>query len=583
MKLLRSRTFLVALGVFVLSLVVRMIGIGWGLPNDLHNQSYHPDEPVVFAYSQQIEPMKGDFTPGFYNYGTFYLTLLRVSTDVVNAYGGGPTSNSESAQWQTVGRYHLAGRVLSAIAGAATVLFVFLILRTRVGEFGSLMGAAAMCFAPGHVVHSRFQTVDVLATFLLTVSLYFALRVTERGSSEKMFVKWAVWSGVFAGLSAGTKYTGLLALVALAVVCALSKERFRWRAMGFGVLASLLTLAIVTPGAVLDSTKFFQDFSYEMTHTQTGHGLVFAGTPSGFLYHWGNLFVAMGPVLVVFGVLGLVRAAIKKHAWAIALLAFAVVYFVLIGRSEVKFMRYVFPLVPAFAVGFGWMVSRAHESPKAGLRFVVMFFAIMGVGGVFGGGAIRTAHFTSWMTGEDPRDTIARELKEASDQNTTVGLVSDPWFYTPPLFPDTALPRAVPFDERNMRRLAASSPRVVQYIPMDPSTRFDFDVRLLTELNPDYVVTSSFEIGDLARIIEKLPSPPAEYKTQIGRAEEFMDILLTRYDKWKVHGSEAFGLPHDVRYIRPEIEVWKKKTDLNLTSLGSSTTSPSSGAPVGTR
>lgn len=581
MERIRSKAFLFALVVFVVSLAIRLVGIGWGLPNELHNQSLHPDEPVIWAYSQQIEPAKGKFTPGFYNYGTLYLTTLRVTTDLVNGYGGGPKGNTELDTWQAIGRYHMSGRIISALAGAATVLFVFLILSSRVGVFGSLMGAAAMAFSPGHVVHSRFQTVDVLATFLLTVSLYFALQLTDSVSTERLFCKFAIWSGVFAGLSAGTKYTGILALAALIVACSLATDKLRWRALVFGIIASVFTFIIVTPGVLLDSQSFFRDFTFEMTHTQTGHGLVFAGTPSGYLYHWSNLFIAMAPPLIVLGFAGLVRAISRKHAWAIALGAFAILYFILIGRAEVKFMRYVFPLLPVFAIGFGWIVTRAHQSPKPGIRFAVMFFALMGLGGVFGGGAIRTGSYTAWMKGEDPRDAVARELKALSNDQTTVGLVSDAWFYTPSLFPDTALPRAVPFEIRDEKRKATTRPMVVQYIPNNPNSRFDFDKRLMTELKPEYVVLSNFEIGDLNRLA-KLPSPPAEFKSQIERAEEFMDTLSTHYKMGKVHGHEGFGLPHDIRYIRPEIQIWKKKTDLNTGSVGFSITSQPSGAPANT-
>lgn len=574
MGLRDKKTTLVALGVFFFALIVRLFGIGWGLPDDLHDFSYHPDEPVIFGYSQQIQPTKLDFTPGFYNYGTFYLTVLRIATDMADAYGAGPKNESEHETWMAVGRYHLAGRMVSALAGAATALVVFLLLLPRANLLGALMGAGALALAPGHVVHSRFQTVDVLATFLLALSLYFAVKFVE---DESAGAKCAVFAGLFAGLSAGTKYTGILALVSLAVACALSKKPHRWSALAFGTLASIVAFVIVTPGCLLDSQKFFQDFAYEMAHTSEGHGLVFADTPSGFLYHWANLFIAVGPAIVVLGALGIARACQRKHAWAIVLTAFFVAYFVLIGRAEVKFMRYVFPLVPVIAVGFGWIVSRAHESPRASLRFVVMFFAIMGLGGVFGGGAMRTATYTAWMSGPDPRDVTATELGGA----TSVGVVSDPWYYTPPYYPQTGLPRAVPFEKRKSAMDASLEPPVVQYVPANADDRFDWDVRLLKETRPEYVVFSSFETEGLDRLV-KLPSPPAEFKTQIERAEEFMDTLSTRYALQKVHGADAFGLPHDLRYIRPEIQVWKIKADSSTERPGSSTTSPSSGAPAAT-
>ena len=234
----KRRTLLLGLGVFVVALAVRLVGIGWGLPNDIRNQSLHPDEPVVFAASQRIEPSHLQFVPGFYSYGTLYLTLLRMTTDVVTAYGGGPKDSSEKAMWRAVGRYHLAGRVLSALAGAATAWIVFLVLWPRTGLLGSLFGSMAMAFAPGHVVHSRFQTVDVLATFLLVVSLYFALRMLSPpdgdAPSDRNYLKWAAWAGLFAGLSAGTKYTGILALVALAAVVIAERRKGGWKALALG-------------------------------------------------------------------------------------------------------------------------------------------------------------------------------------------------------------------------------------------------------------------------------------------------------------------------------------------------------------
>ncbi len=588
----RRRTLLLGLGVFVFALLVRLVGIGWGLPNDQRNFSLHPDEPVVFLYSQQIEPAKLDFTPGFYNYGTLYLTVLRVATDMADTYGAGPVGNSEDAYWQAVGRYTLVGRVISVAAGAATALFVLLILLPRVGTFGSVLGAAAMALAPGHVVHSRFQTVDVLATFFLVVSLYFALRLVKTGDedlSDKAFTKLALLSGVFAGLSAGTKYTGILALFALAVIVLMARRAAGLKPLGYAVLGAVVVFLLVTPGALTDSGAFFRDFKYEMAHTQTGHGLVFAGTASGFIEHIRNLFVALGGIVTMLGAIGLARASYKKHAWAIGLIAFALAYYILIGRAEVKFMRYVFPLVPVLAIGFGWLMSRAALAVQSeGKGKLLLGGAIIGFLGVLGVGASAslTATFSSWMATKDVRDSVAEDIRSVSNSERTVGLVQDPWFYSPSLYKNVAAgpwiegaPGA--FEKRKAWMDAAARPMVVRYIPQAPEARIDWDKRLLTELKPDIVVFSSFEIGDLNRL-KKLPSPPSEFKIQLGRAEEFMDTLQTGYEIWKVRGTDGAVLPHDMMYIRPEIQVWKRKTSSTTPSTGSSTTSGPSGAPAPT-
>ena len=75
-----KRDILIALALFVAALVLRWVGIGWGLPNDIRNQSLHPDEPVIWMYAQQLDPGRGDFDPSFYQYPTLYLTALKVAS-----------------------------------------------------------------------------------------------------------------------------------------------------------------------------------------------------------------------------------------------------------------------------------------------------------------------------------------------------------------------------------------------------------------------------------------------------------------------------------------------------------------------
>ncbi|RYG42037.1 hypothetical protein EON79_19690, partial [bacterium] len=136
-------------GLFLFALLIRLVGIGWGLRNDLHDWSYHPDEPVIQLYSQRIEPTQGAFTPGFYNYGTFYLTTLKVASDVVAGYTGGPDPKNLLGDQSLAfySRVTLAGRILSALAGAGTVLLAFLMLRRWTGLLGGTMGALVLAVA----------------------------------------------------------------------------------------------------------------------------------------------------------------------------------------------------------------------------------------------------------------------------------------------------------------------------------------------------------------------------------------------------------------------------------------------------
>ncbi|MEZ5163142.1 MAG: hypothetical protein R2688_05210 [Fimbriimonadaceae bacterium] len=177
---------------------------------------------------------------------------------------------------------------------------------------------------------------------------------------ENEILRAAIWSGVFAGLSAGTKYTGILALIVPVLIGVLAyrgTEQFKSipKTLGIAVAAALGAFVITTPGILLENALFMKDFIYEMKHTSTGHGLVFAGTPTGFIYHLRNLNLGFSTILWIVGV-GALPGCWRRHPWMIGLAIFFTLSYFLIGRAEVKFMRYTFPLLPPLAVGLGWLI-----------------------------------------------------------------------------------------------------------------------------------------------------------------------------------------------------------------------------------
>lgn len=545
--------------IFLVALGFRLMGIGWGLPNALHNQSYHPDEQVIWQFSQGIEPAKLDFSPGVYNYGTLYLTTLRVASDMVAAYTGGIDPKDPQSVWDYMKRCHLAGRWISALCGAGLAFLVFLIGRRFLNTFAAALSGLAIAFAPSLVVHSRFQTTDMLATLLFAASLGFSLKLLARDNDgwHRETMKICLLAGFLAGLSAGAKYTGILALATLAAACLLYNKAQWWRAFLAGVGASLVGFLIATPGALVDSSRFLRDFKYEMMHTSTGHGLHFLGVSNGFLYHLSNLVSGLSPLIVILGAVGLVGACRARVYPVLALLPSFVLYFLLIGRAEVLFMRYTFPLYVAMALGFGWFAQQA--SRKSMVSILTGAIGILAVGGA----ATIAGRATEPMVEPEARDLAALYIKnESAGKNWTAGFVSDPWYYTPPLFKDTALIRGL-FVEQMAEAAKVSEPRVIRYTPANPEERVDWDTRLLDQ-SPEFVVFSSFEAGDVARLVKTNVSP---VHPDAQRFKEFLARLEVEYTEI---GPGAVGDPldryfrdgmvvHDMHYVRPQIYLWKRK------------------------
>src|ERR671917_72933 len=73
-----------------LAAVLRTWGLTWGLPHSGRFYPYHPDESVLLHAVCRVNPLWGDFEPGFYNYGTLYIFLSRLAYDFsLVAFGWG--------------------------------------------------------------------------------------------------------------------------------------------------------------------------------------------------------------------------------------------------------------------------------------------------------------------------------------------------------------------------------------------------------------------------------------------------------------------------------------------------------------
>jgi hypothetical protein len=175
------------------------------------------------------------------------------------------------------------------------------------------------------------------------------------------------------------------------------------------------------------------------------------------------------------------------------------------------------------------------------------------------GGMRQSLVFTAWMSGEDPRDSAARYLRTNARE---VGFASDPWFYTPPMFPNSTAPRTMPFTAR-MEEMESLSSIALRFHRTPGEDPFAFDVRLLTEEKPQYVSVTSFEYGDLNRLTTVKGLEPID-QLQVDRFRAFSDELVKSYTVDRVFGEDGslYGATHDLEYVRPVVVLWKrKKTD----------------------
>jgi len=533
--------------IVALGMGLRFGALDWSLPNAQHPlATYHPDERVNLTAAMQADIAHGQFDIKFYNYGTFYFYLVDLAHIVGKGYGFIPTPSDRTEslpptlaqQAAVLAKYFLVGRFISALLGTLTLPVLYALGRRMVGRKAGLIAALLYGVAPLAVLHAHFLTVDVTATFFVTLALLWSARMlTSQTWSD--YVLAAVWTG----LAAATKYNAGLVLVAPIVAHLLNKNPDackKHRAAQFVVLIALtlLTFLIACPGPWLNFDAFWNGtypgsgLRYELfDHSRSGHGYLFTDTGNGWWYHLTvSLPFGLGPALLITGLVGLVTALRKptKSDWL--LLAFFLIYFGISGFSHVRFARYMLPLFPVFCL---WAA-----------RFLITIrLPVIDIGGglLFVGPLTLygSAYLLLCMTTQDPRDAAAAFLERRAPQGARVAFATVPWFYSPPLSPGFGA-LAAP------QRIEAAK-QVTRFNLAIPPAEWD---RSVFNPTPDYVVLSDIEtMHPVSRL--HLEAPTQFVGTIPCQNYRVFAPPMTRDPLY-----QNTIIPEDIMYVRPTITVY---------------------------
>jgi hypothetical protein len=279
-------------------------------------------------------------------------------------------------------------------------------------------------------------------------------------------------------------------------------------------------------------------FAYEaFVHPHQGMGEVFQRTGNGWIYHltfnlpflmtWPIELAALGGVSLAW------RSRVRTPRYA-PVLACTLCYFATLGLSQVRFLRYDLPLVPALCLLAALAVAAMEEGAfkLSGARLAAL--------GLVAVALLGTVNVTSAFTAVDPRDQAAAYMSEHAGTTTEVGLLDPPWFWTPPLSPQDA------------------PPGTHSEVDGSPDGRFNFvvtglDSALLTERKPPWFVVSEFEWRDKERLDD---ADYISFKSSLDRnyslAARFVNTPLLPLP------GRAF-VPHDYLYPDPEVRIYQRR------------------------
>jgi len=382
----KTKVFL-ALGIFVFAFILRAWGYEYGLPI-----LYNGDEGQLIQ--RAIRFGSGDLNPHNFIYPSLFMYLLFFCYGgyfLIGSLFGAFSSLGEfrSAYFIDPSMFYIIGRLLSAAAGALTIVFVYLIGKRA---YNRATGVVAALFLSVEYLHIRFSHLakpDAAMACLAVIALYYAYKIYEEG-------KWSNYllAGAFTGLAISMKYNANFVVLTILSAHVLRtyqsrlgdlKNDFKLLFMSFASVG--IFFVIGSPFTLLDAKTFIRDLQFQsLAITQQQSILDFLST---ILKYCRELFLPShwslsGEFFGFFILLGLGIFLIRPEKKDLVFLPFLIMHFLFFTyKTSSSFLKphYLLPILPVFylfgAKAFVMVIHKVKISPARQSAIVYAASAVL--------------------------------------------------------------------------------------------------------------------------------------------------------------------------------------------------------------
>lgn len=320
---------------------------------------------------RSVDPNPGGSSrPRQFAYGSLALFV----TDFAGWFWGRLTDEP----WNDFWRIFRVGRVMTVIADLITILLTYGMARRAFGTTVGLLAAACFALATMPVQLSHFFVTDTWTTTFVTAALWATLVAVKRRT-----VRAFALAGFLAGCAVATKVTVVIFGLPLLTAAWLARtapatqhtpdagisdqddeaapgvldELLRFVTfLGTAGVAAFMAFFLFEPYAVLNPQIYLRDIGEQSAIISGRVDLPYTRQYIGtipLLYQAKNLAAwELGPLLGAAVLIGLAwairRAYRRRDRFDLVLLAWVIPYLGVLMLNEVKFMRYLLPVIPVF-------------------------------------------------------------------------------------------------------------------------------------------------------------------------------------------------------------------------------------------
>lgn len=390
--------------VFLISLIVliggflRFYKINWG-----DGYFFHPDEYHIVNSVNQLS-LPNQMNPNFFSYGSFTIYLIYF-TKLILLKLGFPANYS---------LVFFIGRFYSALFSTLSLVAIFFLTKRLIKKISiSLLVTFLTAFTPGLIQQAHFATPESSLTFWLSLTIFLIISWLEDKKIKLLYLS-AITLGVASAVKiVALSFLPIYSLLILEIRGVFRKHFVQKTKQLFIIFAiSCASFLIFFPYSFLDWEHFRNSLSYEGS-VADGSQVVFytrqfINTLPIIFQFQKILPYSLGPALLVFGILGflvLIQNILKKSLpHAVIFLGF-VLFFLSNALLFAKWVRFVAPTFPFWAIFTGLFIDKLEATGKSKLANTVTAAAIFFT-------VIWSAMFFSIYTKEDIRISATNWIQE---------------------------------------------------------------------------------------------------------------------------------------------------------------------------